>query len=100
MKDITLHLGPDDTVVAFIPSLVTEGGHSVQIPLNVDGVKALRNILQSRKREARATIGTSASPTQQQINAFLASMRKDQEQRVSKKIEEIAPGLDLSDINI
>jgi hypothetical protein len=63
MPEITL--GPDDTFHLIVD------GHTLSLPCNLSGMKALRRILRKRIDAQDKRIGTQASPVQAMVDAWL-----------------------------
>lgn len=63
MPEITL--GPDDTFHLIVD------GHTLSLPCNLSGMKALRRILRKRLASQERRIGTQASPIQHMVDKWL-----------------------------
>lgn len=55
-----------------------ERGHSVTIPMTLDGLRLLSALLDARAASPNARLGHAARPTQQMIDKFLHSKKLEQ----------------------
>lgn len=77
----------------------TGAQRSVIIPLTVDGLKIIQQVLRHRDRPTKPKIGEPGAPTQWEIDEWLRSMRQAQQRKIAeKKISDL--GIDLSDIQL
>lgn len=65
-----------------VPSVLDDRTHEVEVPATEAGISIIRKILAARQREVRAYLGTVASPTQAQVEAWL---RQDRAERAKAK---------------
>ena len=91
-----------ERLVIFLPSVHAEGGgHHVQVPLNLDGLRLLYDTVVQRQRMLRTNrekvkIASQAALTQAQIEAALAgaNYRREQEAKEKRRKKLMDLGLD------
>lgn len=76
------------------PSDHTGRTHTVEVPMNLGGLKIIRKALMARQQESDRRIGNHSSPTQQMVNEWLEADRRE----LAKK--PLIADLDLSSIDL
>lgn len=80
----TISLAPSGAILVEIPSVLAEGrSYTLEIPMTLGGLSALKKLLVERQRDTRPTIGTRAMPVASDIARYIA--KKDSEDRDAAK---------------
>ena len=87
MKPLQIRLAASGCMEIEIPSVLAEGrSHSIEIPMTLAGLSALKTVLVQRQRAESSqppTIGSRGSPTASMIQKHLAD--KDRQDRDAAK---------------
>lgn len=94
MSDVTISLSGNGFALT-VPSDLSGRTHTLDIPLNLGGLKIIRKALMARQQETDRRIGTPASPTQSMVEAWLV-----EERRMAREKPLVIEGLDLSNIDL
>lgn len=78
-----------------VPSDVSGATHTLEVPLNLGGLKIIRKVLTARERESDRRIGNASSPTQEMVEKWLS-----EERRMLAQKPLVIDGLDLSNIDL
>lgn len=85
----TISLSPSGAFALRIPSALGEDAHTIFIPATLDGIRALTRLLTARQQEKDRRIGHTSSPTQAQVNAWLAADLKERTSFTTLTAEEL-----------
>lgn len=91
------------TLILQIPSPTSNRTRSLVIPLSIDGLKLIRKTLQHQEYDTDTRLGTPASPTQEQVNAWLAANKTAKAAKHPAIVKEVIKekyNLDLSDLDL
>lgn len=94
MTGVTIALSASGLALTF-PSDTCGRTHTIEVPLNIGGLKIIQKALRARAVEYDRRIGNPASPTQYMVEEWLAAERKA---LVAKPL--LIEGLDLSGIDL
>jgi hypothetical protein len=89
------------SLTAFIPSLTVEGGHHVNIPLDLRGLVIMYDILKARHdaREDAKKIGSRSSPTDALVREWLKNNKPTKQEPIkSRKLQKLEA--EIADIEI
>jgi hypothetical protein len=97
-----------------VPSTLEGRSHTIHVPANMGGIAVMRKVLSAQAKEISAyerKLGFEASPTQAQVNAWLAQDRlnrqlekeaaeekKEAERTAAAKV--VLNGIDLGDLDL
>ena len=95
-------LADNGQIVLHMPGQRAEQ-HTVKLTPDLNGMRALVNILRKREREPRATIGMDAAPTQLMVDAWLAAHPRHEPkppkpspvELTPSEVDELLDGLEL-----
>lgn len=103
MSAVTIALADNGGFVLTVPSDVN-GSHTVLVPPTPSGISVIKKVLTARERERDRRIGHTSSPTQAQVEAWLAEERRQRAAEAAKKEtalnQGILAGLDLGDLDL
>lgn len=109
--DVTISLAGNGGFILTVPSVLEGRSHNVEVPANEAGISVIRKVLRERQREARRELGNVSSPTQAQVEAWLAEDRRRRslerqaladaaEQKKADEAKALIGDLDLGDLDL
>lgn len=101
--EVTIALADNGGFALTVPSTVN-GSHVVLVPMTTSGLSIIRKVLSARIRETDRRIGHVSSPTQAQVEAWLAEERRQRAEEKAKaqsaQDTSVLSGLDLGDLDL
>ena len=97
MKPLQISLG-NDRINVHIPAVGTSSAYTVAVPLSLDGLRMIYDLLKKRSAVTDAlakthSIGSGFSPTQEQVEAWVRKMPKVS--TLAPELQELADKIEL-----
>jgi hypothetical protein len=109
--NVTITLGANGGFDLQVPSILENRQHTIHVPASPAGLGIIRKILSERAKESRRELGFAASPTQAQVELWLAQDRMNrkaekalaEEKKEAERAaaaEKVLGGLNLGDLDL